>query len=111
MFSIRGTDILLTRGDSAHLTVAIRNEVTGADYTLLPADELHLTVRRIASDDAPELVHKKVVGAADISLTPEDTADLRAGLYVYDVELRTGSDVYTVIPCSEFRIMPEVTTQ
>lgn len=109
MFSIRGTNLWLTRGDTAHLIVTIHNEVTDAEYEVQPTDELHLTVRRIASVGSPELVHKKVVGAAELSLAPEDTAALLPGSYVYDVELRTGEDIYTVIPCSEFRVLPEVT--
>lgn len=111
MFEIRGRDIYLTRGDTAHLSVDIHNEVTGADYEMQPEDTLHLTVRRQPSPTSPALVSKRVVGGKDINLAPEDTADILAGPYVYDVELRSGSGVYTIIQCSAFNLLPEVTTQ
>lgn len=111
MFEIRGRDIYLTRGDTAHLTIDIRNEVTGTDYEMQPEDTLYLTVRRQPSPTSPTLVSKKVVGGRDINLAPEDTAEMLAGSYVYDVELRSGADVYTIIQCSAFNLLPEVTTQ
>ena len=110
MLEISGSDIYLTRGDTAHLGVRIANEATGDAYEVKDSDTLILTVRKQAYEASPVLLQKTVKGSSEIHLTPEDTAQLTPGSYKYDVELRTGADVYTVIQCSEFKLLAEVTT-
>ena len=44
-----------------------------------------------------------------LNFPPADTHELDFGKYVYDVELTTGTDVYTVIEPSCFEVMKEVT--
>ena len=104
-----GNGIFLTRGDSAHLEVRIVNDVTGEEYDMQPGDTLILTVRESTIGQAPVLVQKVLTGTRDFYLSPDDTKKLRVATYKYDVELHTGSDVYTVIQCSEFKLLPEVT--
>lgn len=110
MLEINGSDIYLTKGDTAHLAVGITNAASGDAYLMQPDDTLILTVRKQAYEASPVLLQKTVKGGADIYLAPEDTAQLAPGAYKYDVELRTGADIYTVIQCSEFRLLVEVTT-
>lgn len=109
MLEIRNNDIYLTRGDTAQLTIGIRNDVTSMDYEMQPTDALHLTVRRQPSAESMVLISKVAVGNCDIKLTPDDTAKISTGRYVYDAELHTGDDVYTVIQCKTFNLLPEVT--
>lgn len=109
MLEINGSDIYLTKGDTAHLSVGITNDASGDAYEMQPNDTLILTVRKQAYEASPVLLQKTVKGSADIYLAPEDTASLAPGSYKYDVELRSGQDVYTVVPCSEFVLTPEVT--
>lgn len=110
MLEINGSDIYLTKGDTAHLAVGITNAASGDAYEMQPDDTLILTVRKQAYEASPVLLQKTVKGSSDIHLTPEDTAQMATGTYKYDVELRTGADIYTVIQCSMFKLLEEVTT-
>lgn len=108
MFSIIVRTINLTRGDTARIDVDITNTVTGEKYEIKADDTLTLTVRNVI--DSPICFQKTVTGSKTIHIAPEDTAGMLMGRYVYDVEIKTASgDVYTVIPVSEFNILPEVT--
>nr|DAW34263.1 MAG TPA: hypothetical protein [Caudoviricetes sp.] len=109
MLEIDGGSIYLTRGDSAVLHVTITNAATGEDYALQETDKLILTVRKQASKLSPVVLEKVLTGSSDFVLAPGDTEKLSVGAYKYDVELRTGGDVYTVIQCSEFKLLVEVT--
>ena len=110
MLQIDGNNISLTRGDSAHLTVSIINGATGEEYEMQPNDTLLLTIRESAVALGQALVQKVLTGSKDFYFTPDDTKELRIRTYKYDVELRTGSDIYTIIQCSDFELLPEVTT-
>lgn len=111
MLEINGSTIRLTKGDTAHLNVSIANTATGENYEMQENDLLFLTIRRQHYTDSPVLVQKKLTGSSDFTLLPEDTARLTSGTYCYDVELRTGNEVFTIIQCSDFELLPEVTTQ
>ena len=110
MLEINGSDIYLTKGDTAHLSVGITNNASGDAYEMQPNDTLILTVRKQAYEASPVLLQKTVKGSSDIHLTPEDTAQMATGTYKYAVELRMGADINTVIQCSEFHLLVEVTT-
>lgn len=115
MFSIIGTTISLTRGDSAAFAMDIVREKangTKEPYEMQEGDALTLTVRRSANAPNPVLVLQAQGGIFQIK--PADTKMLAATEYVYDIQLETAEgDVYTVvgsdgvsIPC--FRLLPEV---
>lgn len=110
MLEINGSDIYLTKGDTAHLAVGITNAASGDAYEMQPNDTLIMTLRKHAYEASPVLLQKTVKGSTEIYLAPEDTAKIATGAYKYDVELRTGADVYTVIQCSVFKLLEEVTT-
>lgn len=107
MLKINGTDISLTRGDTAYLNVSVFYE-NGNEYLLSAQDELTLTLRKTA--DAPLiLIEKKLAGAQEFHFEPADTKSLRRGDYVYDVQLKTAhGDIYTIIGMSRFEITPEI---
>lgn len=109
MLEICGTEIYLTRGDSAAIAVELTDEISGETYEMQSGDRLILTVRKYHSRESPVLVERMLTGSTTFRLAPDDTAGLAFGTYEYDVELRTGNDVYTVVPCSVFKLLPEVT--
>lgn len=111
MLEINGNTIRLTKGDTAHLSVNVANTATGDNYEVKPDDLLFLTIRKKNYEEMPVLVQKKLIGSKDFTILPEDTKNMVSGTYCYDVELRTGDEVYTVIQCSDFVLLPEVTTQ
>lgn len=49
-------------------------------------------------------------GEFEFYLRPEDTAALTCGRMCYDVGMQIGSDYFTVIPCSPFTILHNVTS-
>ncbi len=101
--------IQLTRGDTARLIVAIKNDLDGSGYELNADDVLRLTIKKTVNDSTPA-VQKTVVGSCKFHIEPEDTQELAFGKYLYDVELTTsGGDVYTVIVPTVFEILKEVT--
>jgi len=109
MLEIQDGVILLTRGDSADIAVEITNSATGEDYTMSETDKLIFTVRKYPYKEAAVLIEKTLTGSNIFHLKPADTAALKYGTYKYDVELRSGDDVYTVVPCSELVLEREVT--
>lgn len=105
MFSIEGTTIRLTRGDSAEFDIEIY-DAQGTPYELEEGDKVEFTVKE--NVHMKTAVIKKV--GTQIQIKPEDTASLSYKTYVYDVQvtLRDGT-VDTIIPPSTFEILSEVT--
>ena len=105
-FSVIRNRISITRGDSAQITLTIRDRVTGKPFVPGADDRLTFTVKRELSDEIP-----LVVKTLDLLLLlPEDTASLPFGTYRYDVELVLVSGYTdTVIPPSPFIVTGEVT--
>lgn len=109
MLYVEGTTIKLTRGDTAFLTILIEREGTGQAYELAEEDALVFTVKK-NTYEREALIQKKLLGGNLFEFTPEDTAGLDFGLYVYDVQLTTAvGHVFTVVEASDFRILEEVT--
>lgn len=101
-------NITLTRGDSASISVALKNP-DGTDYNLQSGDELLFTVKyNCITEDI--IIQKDISTDAIINLIPSDTKDLLYGEYFYDVQLtRANGDVNTVIPPRDFIVAKEVT--
>lgn len=102
MFFLNGTNIKLTRGDSATLSVALDG------YEMQDGDTLTLSVKVDPSKEG-YLLQLTAEGMA-FTFLPSSTAGLPFGAYRYDIELKTAAgEVYTVIPVSSFTLMEEVT--
>ena len=115
-FSVIRNRISITRGDSAQITLTIRDRVTGGLFVPGPDDRLTFTVKRELSDEIPLVVKTLDNGIVRqeedclLLLVPEDTAQLPFGAYRYDVELVLASGYTdTVIPPSSFIVTGEVT--
>lgn len=108
MFYIEGTDIFLTRGDTAYLHVEIKDE-KGSTYSLKDTDILTLTVRKQPNETK---VYLKSVGDrnGNFILLPKDTENMYFGEYKYDIQLFINEEeIYTIIPVSSFNVLEEVT--
>ena len=105
MFSINGTAIKITRGDTGIFTLTIKNGDTEYDYS---NDEVLFTVKQNTRVNE-HLIQKAVIYGENITITPADTQNLGYGSYVYDVQLTSGGIVDTVIPPSPFIVCEEVT--
>lgn len=115
-FSVIRNRISITRGDSAQITLTIRDRVTGKPFVPGADDRLTFTVKRAVTDK--EVLITKTLDNGIIRqesdclllLLPEDTAPLPFGAYRYDVELVLVSGYTdTVIPPSPFIVTGEVT--
>lgn len=101
--------IRLTRGDTARITISLEDD-SGNGYEMQDTDELILSVKLNIRDEQYAL-QKTVTGSNMFYLKPEDTGKLAFKKYVYDVQLVTNGEVYTVIEPSTFEILKEVTVE
>ena len=106
MLKISGNKILLTRGDSAYITLTL-------DYELQEGDEVRVQVR-----DFPNTGELLFEGNIEIGIDneiiwhiyPSQTSNLEVKSYWWDAQLETSNgDVFTFIPASLFKLMDEVT--
>ena len=98
--------IILTRGDTATILVEVY-DLDGKQYEILDTDIIKMTVRKAPKS---EVSFEKTADASHyFTIAPEDTSDLNSGLYVYDVQLQSGDNIYTIVPMSYFELKSEVT--
>lgn len=109
MLTINGTNITLTRGNTAELLILPTNE-DGTPYILEENDKVLFTVK---NGIGKEMLQKEIsstaqdaeTGEITVVLSPEDTIRMNPQAYTYDVLLVTASgDAYTFIPQSAFEI-------
>lgn len=112
MLRISGTNIMLTRGDSAYITLTIADE-TGAVYSLAEGDAVKIQVRK--APNYGELLFDGTIeygpdGEVVWHILPDDTAHTEVTTYYYDAQLCTANgDVFTFIPSAKFKLLDEVT--
>lgn len=106
MLKTIGTNIELTRGDTAELSLDVKkNDGTAYDFS---SDTVVFTVK--TNTVTSEIMFQKTFSSGEIKINPEDTSNMKYGTYKYDVQITTaGGDVYTVIPPSDFIVAQEVT--
>lgn len=107
-YSVSGTTITLTRGDTFVATIAI-NQFDGQPYTPVEGDSVRFAMKSSYADIKPLLVKDIPITTMLLVLEPEDTADLTFGKYVYDIQLTTADGVVsTFIAKAIIRITEEV---
>jgi len=112
VIKVRKTNVYLTRGDSAYITLEIQNLVPSDD------DVVRCQIRSCPSggpvilDRVAERVSEDPVRHV-WCIRPEDTAELPPGTYFWDAQIEVltpmGTDVFSFIPVSEFVVLDEVT--
>lgn len=107
MLKVCGSDIQLTRGDSAYFDL----EITCPDntkYQRIDGDKLVFTVKRSYNSEF-EYLQKELDGLA-LEIKASETSELDYGSYWYDIELTTADGaVFTVIGPARFIMREEVT--
>lgn len=107
MFKVTGSEIEITRGDTAVLELELV-QPDGTPYEVKSGDEVLLTVK--TDIRTKEFVFQKSFVNSQVKILPTDTESLSYGSLVYDIQLKTASgDVFTVIGPSKFTICGEVT--
>lgn len=103
---VDGNNLKMTRGDSESISVSY-------DTPFTEGDVIEMTVRQ--RETAPvKLIHKVITefeedGSALIVLNPEDTASMRFGDYVYDIQWKKANGwTSTIIKPAMFTLTSEV---
>lgn len=108
MYCVKGTEIILTRGDTFKATLTIQDS-TGSIYVPQQGDVIRFAVKKRYSDN--KILIAKIIdnNTLMLKLNPEDTKPLMFGTYVYDVELTyANGDVDTFIAGGVLRLLEEV---
>ena len=114
MFTISGTTIKLTRGDTFSAELALTKN--GAVYTPVNGDSILFAVKTKLNanrtkymEEQPIICKEIPIDTMILTLSPSDTADLPFGSYSYDIQVTLADgQVDTVINNAAFVIAPEV---
>ncbi len=111
MLTINKTNIDLTRGDSAYITIEV-TDAQGVPLELTSRDIIRVQVRyetdggRVLFDGQ---IHRSDEGIL-WHIRPEDTDGVEPMDYVWDAQVEfADGDIFTFIPVSRFRVLSEVT--
>lgn len=109
MFSINGTTISLTRGDTLCLNVELTKD--GEGYTPATSDRIRFTMKKSTADNIPliqKVVYPDSYNKIMVEITPADTKPLAFGTYKYDMEITDENGrVYTFV-IGDFKVTEEV---
>ena len=94
--------IVFTRGDTQIIKFGLKDKA-GNDITLAEGDKLYFTVKKTTT--SKDVLFQKVYptniviedGLYKLTIEPTDTDELEYGEYNYDIELKTGTYVKTLI--------------
>lgn len=111
---IQGTNIYLTRGDTAYFTLIVVDqddqpiEITGGDkvvFTVKTSVYTKNVIFQIPGTPSPGEENK-----VEFEVKPAHTQELDYGRYFYDIQLtRENGDVFTIVTPSVFFVGDEVT--
>ena len=90
MVEIKDTTITMVRGDTARISVSIK-DAEGDPYIPAEGDSIRFAAKKKYTDTTVALYKDIDIGAMLLTIEPEDTKDLQMGSikgrYVYDIEL------------------------
>lgn len=92
-------NITMVRGD----TLSFNVEVTDAGGDLIEIDSAYFTCKKLSTDDSN--VFQKALGSGIsmlddcyvVRVAPEDTRNVNAGQYFYDMQIGVGEDIFTIL--------------
>lgn len=107
-YSVKGTTITLTRGDSFGADVEIFRP-DGSPYLPNPGDSIRFAMKAKISDKEPLILKDISIDSMKLLLDPEDTKDLAFGTYLYDIQLtKANGTIDTFITKSKLVLTEEV---
>lgn len=86
-YSVSGTTITLTRGDTFVALISITKQ-DGTPYVPNDGDKVRFAMKAKYEDPEPLVVKDIPIDTLTLTLHPEDTKDLSFGKYVYDIQQR-----------------------
>jgi hypothetical protein len=98
-FKMEYQNITMTKGD----TLSFNFSVTDQNGDLIVLDSAYFTCKKIATEDTT--IFKKALGSGIsllddcyvVRVAPEDTKNVLAGLYFYDLQIGVGEDIFTIL--------------
>lgn len=107
-YSVSGTMITLTRGDTFTALITITDS-EGNRYAPVKGDRIRFAMKTDYEDGAPLLIKEIPVDTMILVIEPEDTKSLAFGKYVYDIELtKVTGEVDTFITKATLKLTEEV---
>ena len=107
-FSVSGTTITLTRGDTFKAAILITRQ-DGSPYVPTSGDKIRFAMKAKYEDQTPLLVKDIPIDTMRLILNPEDTKNFNFGKYVYDIQLtKEDGTVDTFITKASIKITEEV---
>ena len=107
-YSVSGTTITLTRGDTFMADVTI-NKQDNTPYIPVEGDSVRFAMKS-SYEDAESVLAKNIpIDTMRLIFEPEDTKKLSFGQYIYDVQLTKASgEVDTFITKAKLKLTEEV---
>lgn len=98
-FRMENKNITMTKGDTLSFNVF----VTDKDGNIMTVDSADFTCKKLGIDEAN--IFRKTLGAGITQLddcmvvrvAPEDTKEVEAGQYFYDMQIGVGQDIFTIM--------------
>lgn len=107
-YSVKGTSITLTRGDSFAADIAII-QPDGEPYIPSEGDQVRFAMKRNVKDEEVLILREIPIDTMRLVLNPNDTKELEFGSYVYDIQLtKSTGEVDTFITKSTLTLTEEV---
>lgn len=99
-FDMKNEYLTMIKGDTLSFNMEIQNlsaPLASAYFSCRKDFDSEYSFQKSLGDGISQLSLSNGVGLYIVRVAPEDTADLEAGQYRYDLEIGIGSDIYTVL--------------
>lgn len=107
-YSVKGTTIYLTRGDTFMADISI-SQSDGEPYKPVEGDSIRFAMKKAYEDEEPLLVKDIPTDTMKLILEPGDTKPFEFGTYVYDIQLtKVTGEVDTFITKAKLKLTEEV---
>ncbi len=107
-YSVTGTTITLTRGDTFKAQISITDR-SGNPYVPVEGDSVRFAMKATYADPEPKVVVDIPIDTLILEIRPEQTKGLPFGNYVYDIQLTKASgEVDTFITTAKLKLTEEV---
>ena len=105
-YSVDGTKITMTRGDTVRIQVAI--DIDGEEYTPQEGDVVRFAAKKAWTDDEPCILITIPNDTLVLTIEPNDTKQLEFGAYNYDLQITfANGDVATFVTKAKLKIEEE----
>lgn len=105
-YSVDGTKITMTRGDTVRIQVAIN--IGGEEYTPEVGDVVRFAAKKAWTDDEPCILITIPNDTLILTIEPNDTKELEFGAYNYDLQITfANGDVATFVTKAKLKIEEE----